>query len=189
MNILYFDTETTGFVRKGAALNDPAQPHLVQLGAILVSDDKVVAEVNVIAKVDVEIPKPASDIHGITNEISDRLGLEPLDVFKLFRGLANKADLVVAHNYDYDHSIIEIADARFGYNPTLDRAKSFCTMLAMTNICQLPGRYPGAYKWPKLQEAYKFCFGEEFADAHDAMADIRACRRVHQWLTERKTQQ
>jgi hypothetical protein len=50
-------------------------------------------------------------------------------------------------------------------------------MLAMTKKCNLPGRF-GKPKWPKLQEAYKWCFNKEFDKAHDAMADIRACKEV-----------
>ncbi len=41
------------------------------------------------------------------------------------------------------------------------------------------------YKWPKLQETYKFLFGEEFEGAHDAMADVRACARIYFELRNR----
>lgn len=42
----------------------------------------------------------------------------------------------------------------------------------------------GGYKNPNLQEAYKHFFGVEFEGAHDAMADVRACRDVFFKLNE-----
>jgi hypothetical protein len=60
-------------------------------------------------------------------------------------------------------------------------------MKASTDLCKLPSQFKrGGYKWPKLQEAYKHFFGEEFASAHDAMADLRACRRVFFHLLKEK---
>jgi len=35
------------------------------------------------------------------------------------------------------------------------------------------------YKNPSLQEAYRHLFGRNFVGAHDAMADVRACRDVY----------
>ncbi len=43
---------------------------------------------------------------------------------------------------------------------------------------QIPGEY-GAYKWPQLQEAYKHFFNKEFDNAHDALADVTACKDVY----------
>jgi len=48
-----------------------------------------------------------------------------------------------------------------------------CPMLLSTDICKLPGKY-GSYKWPKVQEAYDFFFGdndyeEKHRGADDAM--------------------
>lgn len=40
------------------------------------------------------------------------------------------------------------------------------------------------FKSPNLQEAYKHFFGVEFEGAHDAMADVRACKDVFFKLKE-----
>lgn len=48
-------------------------------------------------------------------------------------------------------------------------------------ICKLPGQY-GDWKWPKLTEAYQHAFGKTFDGAHDALADVRACKDVYFYL-------
>jgi len=47
-------------------------------------------------------------------------------------------------------------------------------MLKTTSLCKLPNKYGNGYKWPKLSELHNFLFNEDFADAHDALGDIRA---------------
>jgi len=51
-------------------------------------------------------------------------------------------------------------------------------MAVTTPICKIPGKY-NDYKWPKLAEAYRHLFNEEIKDAHDALADVRACARIY----------
>jgi hypothetical protein len=56
-------------------------------------------------------------------------------------------------------------------------------MLGLTNVLQIPNsaKWKGAdkYKWPRLSEAYKFFFGRDFEDAHDAAVDSKACAEVY----------
>jgi len=51
---------------------------------------------------------------------------------------------------------------------------------AMTPICDIPGPY--GPKWPRLQEAHKHVFGKEFDGAHDALADVIACKNIYFWI-------
>jgi len=48
---------------------------------------------------------------------------------------------------------------------------------------RIPGKFKD-FKWPKLIESYQFLFNESFDGAHDALADVRACARVHRHLIE-----
>jgi len=66
----------------------------------------------------------------------------------------------------------------------IHQRKSFCTMKEMTPICKIPGRYD-EFKWPRLTEAYRHAFGGEFGNAHDALADVRACKEIYFWLADR----
>lgn len=179
---LVFDTETTGKADFKKPAGDPAQPHIVQLGAILYNNERrVVAEMNLLVKPDGwTISDEVAAIHGITTEMAEQYGLPLGMVMGLFIELCRRAKVSIAHNRPFDKSMIETALIRLGLTEELEEFRAmdgYCTMAATTPICKLPGRY-GKYKWPTLQEAYLYFFGEEFEGAHDAMADVRACAAV-----------
>jgi len=174
---LFFDTETTGFFYRDRPLTDPAQPHLCQLGAILTdATGATQAELNMLVRPDGWIiPEGAQRVHGISQQHAAKYGVEESQVVRLFRDLCFLADLLVAHNFAFDDSILDIAYAR--YEITKQPRSSYCTMKESTPLCKIPSAR-GGYKWPKCTEAYKHFFGVEFDGAHDAMADVRACKDI-----------
>lgn len=184
---LVFDTETTGLINYKAGKKSPLQPRMVQLGAVLIEDDgKVRGEVNLIIKPDGwTVPKEAADVHGITTEIAEKYGIPVVIALNIFNRWSVIADTLVAHNFDYDDTILQSEFARIDREPEFVKKNSFCTMKAATDVVKIPG--PRGFKWPRLQETHKFLFGEEFADAHDAMADVRACGRVYLELLKRNS--
>jgi DNA polymerase-3 subunit epsilon len=185
MNILFFDTETTGKAIFSLPADHKMQPRLVQLGAQLTDGaGNLLAEMNHIVKPDGwTIPEEAARIHGITTEKATDKGRPVADVLGYFMRLANlggTVDLFVAHNSDFDTFIIKGECDRLRHagmvNPFAGK-KVHCTMKAATPLCELPGRY--GYKWPTLQEAHRHFFGREFDSAHDAIADVAACREIY----------
>lgn len=193
--VLVFDTETQHLPDWNARARDPKQPHICEIAAVLFDDSwNDVGELHEIIKPDGwEIPKETSDIHGITQSMAMAVGVDEKAAVAEFLEMLKKATDVVIHNASFDCFILRIACRRFNLVPDDEgnpdpigiKAKSFCTMKAMTNICRLPGQY-GNNKWPKLQEAYQFCFGREFDNAHGAMSDVRACAEVYRWIQENK---
>lgn len=185
MNILVFDTETTGKANFKLPPEHESQPRLVQLAVLLVDElGKEQASMNVIIRpAEFVIPKEASDIHGITTETAHSIGVPLLHALEPFGSLVKRADVLVAHNIDFDHLIMRGECARMCV--PFETRETFCTMKAMTDICKLPGNY-GKFKWPKLQEAHQHAFGVEFEGAHDAMADVRACARLYRWLKDKE---
>jgi DNA polymerase III epsilon subunit-like protein len=168
---------------------------MVQLGAVLYGCDRQVrAELNLIVNPEGKftIPKEASDIHGITQEIAAAHGLALPTVLRCFGGLVRQADIIVAHNFPFDDKIMKIAIHRISEtSPALvplgeliASKPSFCTMKKSTDICKLPGKY--GYKWPNLQEAHTHFLGKPFDGAHDAMADVRACGSIY-WAMHPET--
>lgn len=182
MNILVFDTETTGFPPRGEFDPDnPKNPQLVEIAAALYRFDdeapKLQGGFSAIIKPDgYEIPEKAASIHGISTERAERYGVDIKLAVKMFNALAERAEMKVAHNIDFDLKIMQAAYARAGLEPDWPDS-SYCTMAASTPLCRLPGRFDD-YKWPKLQEAHVHFFGEEFDGAHSALADVEACARV-----------
>ena len=94
-----------------------------------------------------------------------------------------QAELLVAHNYEFDRIVIESEYLRLGIAHPLAGKRVFCTMRAATDIMKLPG--PHGLKWPTLQEAHRYFVGGEFARPHDALADAQACLAVYQKVVAR----
>ena len=177
--ILFFDTETTGLVNKAKPDSDLSQPRLVQLAAVLTTEEgNEVMSMSCIVKPDgFEIPEQASNVHGITTKMALEVGL-PIDiVMGMFSSFLDLSSLNVAHNYFFDKIIINNELSRLCLN-SLPSASNFCTMLATTDVCKIKNKY-GKYKWPKLVEAHIHFFGEGFEGAHDALSDVKACKRVY----------
>jgi DNA polymerase-3 subunit epsilon len=186
--ILALDTETTGKADFNSGYRAEHQPRIVQLAAILL-DDKLeeVMSLNCVVRPEGwDIPEEASAIHGITTEFADKVGVSIKTVLSFLGQMKRSAEIYVAHNIDFDRLIVLSEFYRaFGDGAEIPEGRCFCTMKAMVGHCKLPGNY-GDYKWPKLTEAYRHAFGSEFEGAHDALADVRACVRVFQWIQSQK---
>lgn len=185
---LYFDTETTGKWDFKAGIEAEHQPYIVQLAMIL--DDEAgrpVAEANLILELPdgVETEEGAFRVHGIGRDRIEAYGVSRKAALYLFDTFSKAADVLVAHNYDFDSKVIASAFHREGREFDLSKP-SFCTMKNATNIVRIPGRYNNNYKWPTLMEAYQVLVDAKgFEGAHDAMADVRACREIHKALQAR----
>lgn len=179
---LFFDTETTGLARFDLPSNHSLQPHVVSIVGNLTDDNlKEISVLDYIVKpIGFVIPSQMEAIHGISHSIALSKGAEPTKVFNEFQSLVNQATLLIGHNIKFDKVLVE----REGIN--LSDRPSFCTMLSMTNICKIK-KYNG-YKWPKLQEAYFHCFGHKFEKAHSALADVRSCIAIYEWLHRSENQ-
>lgn len=188
--ILFYDTETTGFPKKGRPLEE--QPYVVQLAAEVWDEEscQVVHQLNVVFNWDVDIPKEASDVHGWPTTLTKRVGTSTGNALEFFIDLQEMCSLRVGHNEQFDAQLVEIALQRTcAFNlPLWKNRPAFCTMEAMRDVCKLPptSKMKAAgfnnYKSPKLIEAYRHAFGEDFDGAHNAMADVQACRKVWLWL-------
>lgn len=182
--ILVFDTETTGKAFFKLGPDHPSQPYPVQLAAVMFENDREVATLLcLIEPHNWTISKEVSDIHGITEDEARSNGIPLRTAAHAFWWLVSKADLLVAHNVDFDLLVMRTAFSRMQMEDNLVTKPRFCTMRTSTDICQLPGPY--GYKWPKLGELYQFAFNEPLVDAHDAMVDLRATWRCYKWLRDR----
>ena len=182
--VLTFDCETTGLVDFKLPIGVPAQPHLVTLAAVLTDEEgEEVQSLYLVCKPDTYLSSPeAIKVHGITREFAERVGVPRIVVLSAFNWLAKAADEHVAYNYDYDRFVLEGEFLRADKPSPLSPSKAFCEMKAMTDVCKIPSPYkPGQFKWPSLKEAHQHAFGQDFVNAHDALADVRATVRVHRW--------
>ena len=193
--ILFFDTETSGFIKKALSYDDPEQAWLVQIGAILSDNEgNVIDEINCLIRANGrEINYHAEKIHGFSAEKTELDGIEELSAAEQFGLLLAQVDKIVCHNFDFDwkyvyqlmqRNIEELSDdARAAFYVNRD---SQCTMKdkRVIKFCGLKNKN-GRAKWPKLIELHEILFDCGFDGAHDAMADITATKDCYFELIER----
>jgi len=198
---IFFDTETSGLPLFSEPSEDPRQPHIVQLAAIVVDLDtrEQLGSMNTIIRPDGwTIPKEVSDIHGITTERALAEGIPEADALDMFLSLWSQ-QLRIAHNEQFDARIIRIAQHRFGYSESdcalWKGVKAACTQRLATPIMKLPPtakmRAAGFFKHKSanLQEAFTHFTGAPFENAHSAMADVKACMAVYFAIADAKKAQ
>lgn len=192
--ILFFDTETSSLWNFRADAGHICQPHIVQLAMMLVDADeepdrRLIHAVNLIVRPQKQIDPEASAVHGISQEKAEEFGVPRRLAVSMFHHLVKQADLVVAHNVDFDRNVLRNSYINEGVE--MPQFRTFCTMKTSTEICQIPHANPNrgrnnSYKWPKLIEAYKILVDEAgFEGAHDAMVDVQACVKIFFALRER----
>lgn len=186
---LFFDTETTGFPSANIDARDPKQGRICQLAALLTDKDgRSMAEFSTLIRPDGwAIGSGAQAVHGLTDGLCDRYGI-PSDVaFSMFRLLAARAEMVIAHNLDFDIKMIAVEARAHNYVDEYHWTENnFCTMKSTTDICRIPKAKGNGFKWPSLDEALQFFCGRPVGkDAHDAMIDTRACKDIFFALQDR----
>jgi DNA polymerase III epsilon subunit-like protein len=180
-NVYILDTETTGLPKnyKAKVSDLDNWPRLVQFAAQTYSlDGRLLRQYTAIVKpVGYDIPKKASDIHGITHERALAEGCRLQDVLRVIHEDISDAQVIVGHNLiGYDYNIIGSELIRAGFPTIRPPRKRIDTMLELIKFCNLRGAY--GPKWPKLQEAHVKMFNREFEGAHDAMHDVKATAAI-----------
>lgn len=191
---LAFDSETTGLVNSREPPSHPSQPHLVQLAAIIwdLDADRELSSISLIVKPDgYEIPRGASDVHGITTETARAVGVPLVVALAAFNHLLRATSDHVAHNSDFDVKVLLAAYHRVGRPVAPINPK--CTKNLAEPLLKLPPTprmietgYGHKFKAPTLTECVRFFFDEDLSGAHDALVDARACARVYREILRRK---
>ena len=142
--IIYFDTETTGLY--------PGQ--ICQLSYIMQTKEKTCAK-NFFFKVDFVEPS-AQAVHGFSvQKLQDlSLGKDFSCFFNEISADFEKADLICAHNTNFDFSFMRKEYERL--NQTFYVKNEFCSMKKSTPVCKLLRKSGAGYKYPKLGELCDF---------------------------------
>ena len=164
--ILVLDIETTGFLNQGGSIVEIGIASLnLETGEIKTVFDSLCREKILTAK---HRKSPFGWIFNNSDLTPEQLRKAPTieDISLKVQAILNDYPLgCTAFNKAFD----------FGFL----RSRGFvvkdlpCPMLLSTSICKLPGKR-GGYKWPKVEEAYRFFFGktdyvEQHRGADDAM--------------------
>jgi DNA polymerase III epsilon subunit-like protein len=177
-----WDTETTGIpktrvrpIRENLSKFDDAR--IVSLSAVKFSSrGREIDTFNRIIK-PIGYQVGATHIHGITHEYAEEHGVPFKTAFQEFiEFIGDRCNILCAHNSLFDEGIIGHELLRIGLDPNKDFLDKYifnCTheMYKKRFLSSI-----------KLTNLYKDIFGKEFDNAHNSLADARACGQVYPYL-------
>ncbi len=192
---LFFDTETSGLPAFAKPSDDPCQPHLLQIAWILAEEDGT--EVETFSTLVKPYPgcvigEEAFKAHGITIRKATDEGMDGKEVTDRFFAALWKAERIIGHNVTFDLRIKRIHTTRSHGMKWECPVPYVCTMRSAAPIIKLPPTPKmiaagfTKFKAPNLGECVRFFFNEELDGAHDALVDVRACKRVYHAIEARK---
>ena len=210
MKVLIFDTETTGLPKNQKTTpnvtNITDWPHIVQISWLYydVETCQLIGESDNIIKLPPEIiiSQESTNIHKITNEMCKAKGQKISDVLEKFMDKFADADLIVAHNMEFDHKMLQVEALRImmtyeegkpGWESKLiqwqnivDCKKLFCTMQETVDLCKIQAVSPKTgrtyIKFPTLAELHEYYFGCKPTNLHNALVDVIVCMRCFHML-------
>jgi len=179
---LIFDTETTGLPRNyNAPVTDTDNwPRCIQiawqlhdeLGGLIENQDYLVRPEGF------NIPYDAERVHGISTELAQEQGIPLAEVAERFKMALAKSKFIVGQNIGFDINIMGCEFHRLGIENTMLGMPVLDTCTEVTaELLRLPGGRGGKFKLPNLTELHEYLFGEPFAEAHNATADVEATTR------------
>ena len=216
MKILFFDTETTGLAPKSKELSYTVLdkwPHVVQFSYLIYDNEN---EKNPLIKTRDHIMKlPATiqmdqeniQIHGITNEMSQKKGIDFEKIMEEVVQDFQSVHLIVAHNLEFDLNLLKVemmrkilncqlSDSLFTRIKTRSKNKNektfdsflkllqtnrnyFCTMQESVDLCNIKKTNSmGEYlKFPKLCELHSTLLQTEPKNLHNSLNDVLICMR------------
>jgi DNA polymerase III subunit epsilon len=197
MIVLVFDTETTGLPenRNTSIFETDKWPYIVQLTYLLYDTEgnHVLEMEDMIIKCDIDIPEEATNIHGITNNISMIRGIEIDKALDVFDKALKKADVVVGHNISFDKRLYMVETIRRKrrqyFTVNKEKKEEYCTMKQGKDVCKIEKvSYKGDkyYKYPTLTELYYSLFKKTPEGVHNAFNDVLACFRCYYKMTQNK---
>lgn len=171
---LFLDTETTGFKKSGALMQE-GQARIVQLALILTdSTGRSLAEYCTLIKPEGwKSGEGALKVHGKTEEMCEKFGVSVKGAIGFYRNMARKATLQIAHNANFDSAILDIENTYF----STDRGEPmwasgtpwYCTMEPNAGLSG------GKSLKNCLQHYCQRSLGD---NEHDAMFDVKACKDI-----------
>lgn len=193
---IVYDTETTGLpprAPRGAPpipADDPRQPHLASFAAILTDENGIeldrwklfvkpngwtMAECDASAIADGK--KPASEIHGLTDDFLNANGSPVWAVLELWNGFIEKGYPVIAFNDLFDAKIMRGELRRAGMPDLFEETKRICAMKALAPYAPDGMDFNLQRGTISLERACEY-FGIRNDDAHDSMSDAAAARAI-----------
>ena len=199
MRVLVFDTETTGLPETKIINQETLNlwPYIVQFSYIIYDTElnNIVDVRDYIIKIPthVNISEESINLHGITKEDSNKLGMDITDILKEFFYYLKSCDKIVGHNISFDINMLKIELLRLIYADNSDKPSDqikfyknslyyitnhkniCCTLKDSIELCNIEAfdRFGKKYlKYPKLIELNQKLFNNEQKNLHNSLVDI-----------------
>ncbi|MEQ5792061.1 DNA polymerase III subunit alpha [Muricauda sp. NFXS6] len=188
---LIFDTETTGLPKRwDAPITDTDNwPRCVQIAWQLHDElGNLIEHQDFLVKPEgFNIPYESEQIHGISTALAEEQGVPLGEVLEAFNQALQQTKFVVGQNVGFDINIMGCEFHREGVESPMTELPVLDTCTEHTaELCKIPGGRGGKFKLPTLTELHEFLFGEPFAEAHNATADVEATTRCFLELIRKK---
>ncbi len=187
--VLVFDVETTGLLPRFDRSPENC-PYVTQLSYI-VWDMKLQTAIEMYDAYinipqEVEIVPFITHLTGVTRKLLDSQGVPMEDVLRRFCRAYVDSDIVIAHNLEFDKSMVLVEMERNGIDIPLFTNQlpvaTYCTMRATNTYCDLWRTTPNGArlrKWPKLVELHEKLFHEIPDNLHNSMMDTAVALRCY----------
>jgi DNA polymerase III epsilon subunit-like protein len=180
---LFLDIETNGFPdNKGLAygeypmyniLDKYNNARIVQISAMLCNDKfEQITLIDLIIKTN-GFTITNSNIHHITNEISEKSGITIHNAITDLYELIKQSSHIFAHNSNFDMNVLKSELYRAGLTNVIDEINKksiVCTMKHTKNIVKICNSY--GIKDPKLSELYTCVTRKPMIQQHNAKYDV-----------------
>lgn len=204
--ILVFDVETTGLLPKKTRRKDSSNevpiesyPYIIQLSFVLydIIESRAVYTYDSYIKLpeNIEIPDRVSELTSITKQICQEKGKSIIEVIESFYEAYMLAEVIVAHNIEFDEKMISIELQR-NRQEILDKVpycftifskiyeklkgvQRYCTMRNGVELCAIVVESKTTKKWPRLSELHKKLFDVVPDGLHNSMVDVNACLKCY----------
>jgi len=187
-----FDLETDGLIRKrkrGEDVQDENDgiPHIVEICWSICSPGSLGAEEKCVVE-DTQtflvrpdgrfvIPEEATKVHGIPHDRAQADGGDVVEVLSKFLEAARGCQILAAHNIAFDLPVLQAECRRHKLAmDAIDSQRRICTMMSTIALCKITREGKRGFKFPKLEELYRFLFAEEPNQVHQAEDDVRLLR-------------
>jgi len=207
---LVFDVETTGLLPKkrrtktneiSKSNENPIEsyPYIIQLSFVLYDmiECRIEQTYDSYIKIpeEIQIPEQVSQLTGITKEICNEKGKNILEVIENFYEAYMLAEVIVAHNIEFDEKMISIELQRNRQQilhkapycftifskiyESLKGVQRYCTMKNGVQLCAITIDSKTTKKWPRLSELHQKLFDVVPNGLHNSMVDVTACLRCY----------
>ena len=197
MRFLVFDTETTGLPQSKFISPSTLHrwPYIVQFSYVIYDSslNDIVESKDYVIKVpeSILISEESTKIHGITNEISGKIGIPINEALNEFFYYLRSVDRIIGHNIEFDLNMVKVELLRIINKDSLtsEQLKLYkydlhyltnyknisCTLKDSIQFCniQLLDKNSKPYlKYPKLIELHEKLFDKSPSNLHNSFNDI-----------------